>query len=234
MASERLIPSVLTAAGIVVAGALVGDAIRYTRKFESAVEDRGLDERLVRSDRASWQLSLASSAATLPAANDALVENAKALREFLVAQGFEEKELRSGPTYVSDAYANGMPNVRPESRYTVRGGLVLETAKVDAVEKAAQSTGEMLRRGIRVDNNNVRYYFTDLNKVKTEMLAAATANARQAADAFAKDSKTHLGGIKSASQGLFTIGAPLAEYEAETSVMKKVRVVTKVQYFLEK
>lgn len=234
MANERLLPSVLTAAGIVVAGFLVGDAIRYTKKFESAVEVRGLDERLVRSDRASWQLNLAVTAATLPAANDALVESGKTLREFLASQGFDEKELRAGPTYVSDAWANGMPNARPEGRYTVRGGVVLETAKVGAVEKVSQSTGDMLKRGIRVDNSNVRYYFTDLNKVKTEMLAAATANARQAAEAFAKDSKTRLGGIKSASQGLFTIGAPLAEYEGETSVMKKVRVVTRVQYFLEK
>ncbi|HQQ77700.1 MAG TPA: SIMPL domain-containing protein [Thermoanaerobaculia bacterium] len=234
MANERLLPSVLTAAGIVFAGFLVGDAIRYTKKFESAVEVRGLDERLVRSDRASWQLNLAVTAATLPAANDALVESGKALREFLASQGFDERELRAGPTYVSDAWANGMPNARPESRYTVRGGVVLETAKVDAVEKVSQSTGDLLKRGIRVDNSNVRYYFTDLNKVKTEMLAAATANARQAAEAFAKDSKTRLGGIKSASQGLFTIGAPLAEYEGETSVMKKVRVVTRVQYFLEK
>ncbi|MFI5198480.1 MAG: SIMPL domain-containing protein [Thermoanaerobaculia bacterium] len=232
--NDRLLPNVVTAAGLVVSGWLIGDAIRYTKRFESAVEVRGLDERLVRSDRASWQLNLAASAPTLSAANDALVDSAKSLREFLVAQGFPESELRSGPTYVSDAWANGMPNARPESRYTVRGGLVLETAKVDAVEKASQSTGEMLKRGIRVDNSNVRYYFTDLNKVKTEMLAAATANARQAAEAFAKDSKTHLGGIRSASQGLFTIGAPLAEYEAETSIMKKVRVVTKVQYFLEK
>lgn len=234
MANERLLPSVLTAAGIVFAGFLVGDAIRYTKKFESAVEVRGLDERLVRSDRASWQLNLAVTAATLPAANDALVESGKALREFLASQGFDERELRAGPTYVSDAWANGMPNARPESRYTVRGGVVLETAKVDAVEKVSQSTGDLLKRGIRVDNSNVRYYFTDLNKVKTEMLAAATTNARQAAEAFAKDSKTRLGGIKSASQGLFTIGAPLAEYEGETSVMKKVRVVTRVQYFLEK
>ena len=234
MANERLLPSVLTAAGIVFAGFLVGDAIRYTKKFESAVEVRGLDERLVRSDRASWQLNLAVTAATRPAANDALVESGKALREFLASQGFDERELRAGPTYVSDAWANGMPNARPESRYTVRGGVVLETAKVDAVEKVSQSTGDLLKRGIRVDNSNVRYYFTDLNKVKTEMLAAATANARQAAEAFAKDSKTRLGGIKSASQGLFTIGAPLAEYEGETSVMKKVRVVTRVQYFLEK
>jgi uncharacterized protein len=234
MANERLLPSVLTAAGIVVAGFLVGDAIRDTKKFESAVEVRGLDERLVRSDRASWQLNLAVAGPTLPAANDALAESAKSLRELLMAQGFEEKEIRAGATYVSDAWANGMQNVRAESRYTVRAGVVLETAKVDAVEKASQSAGDILKRGIRVDNSNVRYYFTDLNKVKTEMLAAATANARQAAETFAKDSKTRLGGIKSASQGLFTIGAPLAEYEGEASVMKKVRVVTRVQYFLEK
>lgn len=111
---------------------------------------------------------------------------------------------------------------------------MVETDKVDAVEKAVQSTGEALKHGVVIENSLARYFFTDLNKVKPEMLAAATANARQAAETFAKDSKTHLGGIKSASQGLFSIGAPLVEYEGEASVMKKVRVVTRMQYFLEK
>jgi hypothetical protein len=39
MANDRLIPALLTAAGIVVSGALVGDAIRYTKRFESVVEN---------------------------------------------------------------------------------------------------------------------------------------------------------------------------------------------------
>lgn len=232
MANDRLVPSLLTAAGIVAAGALVGDAIRYTRRFESAVEVRGLDERLVKSDKASWQLNFTGSGATPQAASEEVTRETRDARAFLVESGFAADEIRPTPVSVSDNWAIG--NQRTPSRYTARGGVVLETGKVDVVVKAVEGMGEALRRGIVIENSFVRYFFTDLNKVKPEMLAAATANARQAAETFAKDSKTRLGGIKSASQGLFTIGGPLAEYEADSSVMKKVRVVTRVQYLLEK
>ncbi|MFX4681814.1 SIMPL domain-containing protein, partial [Acinetobacter baumannii] len=79
----------------------------------------------------------------------------------------------------------------------------------------------------------VRYFFTDLNRIKPAMLKAATANAREAADTFAKDSGVKVGGIKSATQGLFSISSPVSDYDAESSLMKKVRVVTRVQFFIE-
>ena len=232
MANERLLPGLLAAAGLVVAGWLVGDAIRYTKRFESAVEVRGLDERIVKSDKASWQLGFTGGGATPQAASEDVTRQAQAARAFLVEAGFAENEIRTTPVSLNDNWAMG--SNRPPNRFTSRGGLVVETDKVDAIVKAVENTGELLKRGVVVENSFARYYFTDLNRVKPEMLAAATANARQAAETFAKDSKTRLGGIRSASQGLFTIGAPLAEYEGEASVMKKVRVVTRVQYFLEK
>jgi len=210
----------------------VGDAIRYTKRFESAVEVRGLDERIVKSDKASWQVGFTGGGATPQAASDEVTRGAQATRAFLVESGFAEAEIRTTPVSLNDNWAMG--SNRPANRFTARGGLVVETDKVDAIVKTVERTGELLKQGVVVENSFARYYFTDLNRVKPEMLAAATANARQAAETFAKDSKTRLGGIRSASQGLFTIGAPLAEYEGEASVMKKVRVVTRVQYFLEK
>lgn len=230
--NDRLLPSLVTAAGLVVSGWLIGDAVRYTKRFESAVEVRGLDERLVKSDKASWQLNFTGGGPTPQAASENVANETKAARAFLVESGFPEAEIRTAPVSVNDNWANG--NTKTANRYTSRAGLIVETDKVDAVVKAVENTGEAFKRGVVIEDSFARYFFTDLNRVKPEMLAAATANARLAAETFAKDSKTRLGGIKSASQGLFTIGAPLVEYEAEASVMKKVRVVTRVQYFLEK
>ena len=229
---ERLLPAVLLAAGVAAGGWFVADAIRYAKKFETAVDVRGLDERIVKSDKASWQLNLTGGGATPQVASEEVARGAQTARAFLLESGFAEAEIRATPVSLNDNW--GMGGNRPANRYTARGGLVVETDKVDAVVKAVESAGKLLDRGVVVENSLARYYFTDLNRVKPEMLAAATSSARQAAEAFAKDSKMRLGGIKSASQGLFTVGAPLAEYEGETSVMKKVRVVTKVQYFLEK
>jgi len=66
------------------------------------------------------------------------------------------------------------------------------------------------------------------------MVAQATANAREAAAQFAKDSRTALGGIRQASQGVFVIlprdQAP--GVNESNQLQKIVRVVSTVQYFL--
>lgn len=76
------------------------------------------------------------------------------------------------------------------------------------------------------------------------MITEATRNARAAADRFALDSGSKVGSIRQANQGVFSIlpsdqggdtgeggypGAP-----ADSSLMKTVRVVTSVQYYLDK
>lgn len=80
----------------------------------------------------------------------------------------------------------------------------------------------------------MRYIYTDLNSIKKDMLDKATLNARDAAQSFAKVAKADLGGIRQAQQGVFSITSASgnSEYD-ESSVMKKVRVVTSIQFFLD-
>lgn len=230
---ERLLPALLVAVGVSAGGWFVGDAIRYTKKFASVVEVRGLDERIVKSDRASWQFGVVAAGASPSAAIDGWNAAAKAVREYLTSAGFPEAEIRTGGASASDTWGTGGPRTPSESRYAAHGTVVVETARVDAVEKAVPGLSETARRGVLVENSQVRYFFTDLNAVKPEMLKNAAASARQAAESFAKDASVRLGGLKSATQGLFTISAPLVEYD-DSSVMKKVRVVTRAEYFLGK
>ena len=66
------------------------------------------------------------------------------------------------------------------------------------------------------------------------MIAEATARAREAADQFATDSKSRLGGIRRANQGVFEIlprdQAP--GIQEQQQIGKRVRVVSTVEYFL--
>ena len=61
------------------------------------------------------------------------------------------------------------------------------------------------------------------------MIEEATRNAREAAQKFATDSDSKLGKIKSARQGQFEI----TDRDANTPYIKKVRVVTGLDYYLE-
>ena len=79
-----------------------------------------------------------------------------------------------------------------------------------------------------------RHSLTQLDALKAPMIAEATAQARRAAEQFARDSRSSLGGIRTATQGYFEIlprdQAPGISQESQ--VVKTVRVVTTVVYGL--
>jgi uncharacterized protein len=74
------------------------------------------------------------------------------------------------------------------------------------------------------------------------MITEATRNARASADRFAADSGSQVGSIRSANQGVFSISAANSVTtgndeggmggDADASIMKKVRVVATVDYYL--
>jgi hypothetical protein len=99
--------------------------------------------------------------------------------------------------------------------------------------------GELVSAGIVLSSEEYRgggptFLFTKLNDIKPAMIAEATANAREAAEQFAKDSRTSLRGIRQANQGVFVIlpRDQAAGIPEETQVTKTVRVVSTVEYFL--
>jgi hypothetical protein len=69
------------------------------------------------------------------------------------------------------------------------------------------------------------------------MIAQATQDARRGAERFASDSGTGVGGIRSATQGYFSVGARDGDateenYSAHESPFQKVRVVTTIEFYL--
>ncbi len=145
-----------------------------------------------------------------------------------------------------DTQANeyGGPNRAPH-RYIVEQQVTVRTSRVDQVAAAAQKTMLLLQKGIVLGGNpgqGLAYKFTGLNSIKPDMITEATRNARAAADRFASDSGSKVGSIRQANQGTFSIlpadqGSDTGEPgfgTADSSMMKTVRVVTSVEYYLDK
>ena len=118
-------------------------------------------------------------------------------------------------------------------RYNVTSVITVTSSQVDKIRKLISEQGSLLQQGIALTGGdyryNVTYEYTDLNKIKPQMIEEATRNAREAAQKFATDSDSKLGKIKSARQGQFEI----TDRDANTPYIKKVRVVTGLDYYLE-
>ena len=170
----------------------------------------------------------------------------KVILDFLQQQTIQPSEIELGVTRVVDTQANefGGENRAPH-RYIVEQQLTVRTTRVDVVAAAAQKTMQLLQKGVVLSGNpgqSLAYKFTGLNSIKPDMITEATRNARAAADRFASDSGSKVGAIRQANQGVFSIlaadqGSATGEggdmsFGADASLMKTVRVVTTVEYYL--
>ena len=83
--------------------------------------------------------------------------------------------------------------------------------------------------------NGPFYQLRGFNEVKAPLLAAATRNARQQAEQFAKEAGANLGRLRSANQGVISIsGADGNQFGDDLgSRMKRLRVVSTFQYELD-
>lgn len=231
-----LAAAALFSVGIVVGGYLLGDGLRRAKMAERSVTVRGLSERNVTADLASWNIVYSVQGGELGPVQAAVDEKSRAVRAFFKSHGFKDEELSSTGTGVNQFY----DNQRQQNVVTVRQTMQLRTKDVMKARAAFGRQADLIRSGVPLEEGSgMVYSFTRLNQVKPEMIAEATHNARQSAEQFARDSGTDVGTIRQATQGYFSIGARDGDVDGEggsgggDSPFQKVRVVTTVDFYLD-
>lgn len=221
----------ILAAGIMVGGFVLGDGLVRMKAAERSVTVRGLAERDVVAELATWTISYSGIAGDLAGAQAAADRDAAAIRSFFKELGFPENELTPAGVNVSSYTNDGI------TRYTVQQRMVLRTRDIKRAQEASRRQVELVRRGVVLeDGSGINYTFTGLNAVKPEMVAEATKDARASAEQFAKDSGAAVGSIRQATQGYFSIEARDGEaggWGVGDTPFKKVRVVTTVDFALD-
>ena len=222
----------LIALGLAIAGLLVGRGIADIRKPAPYVTVRGVAERDVVADLATWTILAQANGNSLADVQARADRDAQAVRAFLEARGFRPEEVSvrgSGVNQYVDSM-RGTLNVTLRQRFQAR------TTDIAKMEKAFADQAEIIRAGVAMDSDggSISYSFTKLNDVKPAMIAEATRSAREAADQFAADSGTKVGGIRTATQGFFTItGRDGDPGPGNDTPSQKVRVVTTIEFTLE-
>lgn len=215
-----------------IAAAILSLGMTRIMKSERTVTVRGLAEKEVDADMAVWKLSFSVGSNSLVSLQEDVLKQTETVKTYLETHGLPNTDYTILSPEINDATVSMYSN--PENRsydYVAKQTLLIRSSNVQAVKKAAEDTIELLGKGVSVSSDwdaKVQYYFNGLNEIKPEMIAEATKNARAAAEQFAHDSKSKVGKIKNATQGLFSIedAAPGLEYK------KNVRVVTTVVYAL--
>lgn len=220
---------------LMAGGYLLGDGLRRAKSAERSITVRGLSERDVTANLATWTISFSKQGGDLDSVNSQIDQQSSSVRRFFQQAGFKPAEITdSGVSFDRQNLTDN--DGRPAGqRVTVRRTVELRTTDVMRAKRANERLAELLKQGVELDSSGLNFSFTKLNELKPQMIAEATVRARQSAEQFAHDSGAAVGRIRTASQGYFSIG-PRDGADSEEgadgsdSPFQKVRVVTTIDY----
>jgi uncharacterized protein len=228
-----ILSAAIVAIGLAAAGGLIGSGVARIRSGAPVVTVRGVAERDVTADLATWTIATQSAGSDLAAVQAKADADAAAVRAFMAGSGFAADEVANRGISVNQYLDSNSGRLN----ITIRQRIQVRTTRVATMVRAYANQAEMIRKGVALDSDGgggLAYTFTRLNAVKPAMIAEATKSARAAADQFAKDSDTRVGGIKTGAQGLFSIEARAGESGSGSDTPnQKVRVVTTVEFYLQ-
>lgn len=236
--NERIIGPIAAAiVGALLALGLIGLGISLSAGFlkyraqERTVEVKGLAEREVPATLAIWPISYADTDNDLPALYARFELHKAAIEAFLKERDFEPGEITFGPPTIVDRQAREYGEQNGKFRYLGKAVVTVYTPKIDEVRVAIGKLGDLGKQGVVVSGEGpgVQFVFDGLNSIKPVMIEQAVKNARESAGKLATDTASVLGKVKRAAQGQFSI----EDRDASTPHIKKVRVVSTVEYYLQ-
>lgn len=228
-----LVLGVFIALGLVGAAWLGSSALLDFKRLDRTVEVKGLSEREVGADLAIWPVGFVEADNDLARLYRSIEAKSARLVDFIVKAGFPATEIAvSAPSVVDKQAREYGGDDNSPFRYTGRASVTVHTTDVARVRATMNRLAELGREGIAIGGDyggaQPQFLFTGLNALKPAMIEEATRNAREAAGKFASDSGSDLGKIRRASQGQFSID----DRDPSTPYIKKVRVVSTVEYYL--
>lgn len=137
-------------------------------------------------------------------------KDGKAVTDYLIAKGIAKEEIifkavNTNPIYDQNYSSSGSYMGQTFKGYQLNQSLQIESRDVNKVEQISREITELLFQEVKFYSQPPRYYYTELESLKIEMISKATEDARIRAERIAENSGSKLGRLISANMGIFQI-----------------------------
>lgn len=242
-AKGKCLGAILIAVSLVLSAFLISDGLRHFRSFDRVVTVKGLSVKEVEADIAYWPIAHVITGDDLETLQVQIDKNSDKIVKYLLSQGIPTEDIGAKTINVYDKAAQiyGENNTE-KNRYIITENINVTTHNLDALEKALQNSGDLIKDGITLVRErdpmgpgNPSYIYTKINDIKPQMIAEATKSARESAEQFAHDSGAKVTAIHQADQGLFVIMPRMSDqsYLERSERYKTIRAVTTIKFYIE-
>ena len=127
--------------GLMLGGYLLGNGLLRAKEAERTVTVRGLAERDVTADLATWTIAYSASSPSLSEAQAKVRRDTRAIEGFFADLGFPEEALQpTGANVSSHTDRNGI------LRYTVRQRMALRSSDIALAQRAVAQQFDLVER----------------------------------------------------------------------------------------
>ena len=206
----KSITAIIFSVAIVLAAIVLGNAVINRNKPQGTINVTGLGESNFASDLIVWEGNFSRESSEIQTAYSNLEKDRKAITSYLESKGIPASQIIfnaviTNPQYRQNYSNDGRYLGQTFIGYQLNQSIKIESKEVEKVEKISREVTELLNQGIAFYSQEPRYYYTELESLKLEMIAKATEDARIRAEKIAENSGSKLDDLISANMGVFQI-----------------------------
>ena len=196
----------LLSAALIVSSFMWAGAIRNIKRGEDSLVVTGSAKRPIRSDYIVWRISISSQQPTSQAAYQQLKGWEARIQSYLKQAKVPDTaiSLNALETVPISEMVNGRETGKTLA-YKLSQRLEIRSNEVDRYAKLSQAITELINEGIPLTSEPPEYLYNELSKLRVEMIAEATKDAKARAEAITKTTGNRVGGVRGADTGVFQI-----------------------------
>ena len=189
---------------------VLAGAYKYKFQAQETISVTGLAERDFVSDQIVWSGNYSRKLMDLKAAYAQLKSDEQAIRSYLLGKGVKDSELVFSAVGIEKEFntrydGEGRQLGTDFTGYKLVQSVTVDSRDIEKVEKISREATELIESGIEFNSASPSYYYSKLSELKIDLLAKASADAKDRAETIAKNSGSSLGKIKKATMGVFQI-----------------------------
>ena len=206
---NKVFTPLIFAVTIIISAFILGNAWKRTHQQNETIRVTGMASKDFISDLIVWRGTFSKKSFSMKDACAELKRDASLTKDYLLKKGVKESEMvfMAVNTMKDYRYSNNSSGQSTSvfDGYVLSQDIQIESNEVDKIEKISREVTDLIDLGVEFNSQSPYYYSTKLADLKIEMLAQASVDGRLRAEKMAESAGGKLGGLRSASMGIFQI-----------------------------
>lgn len=241
-AKMKLLTAAVIGVSIILTASILGSAYTLKYRNQNRISATGLGEKEFVSDLIVWRGTIVEQNPTIQEGYARLAASKQKVQEFLRAKGIADSAVlfMSADVYrrTESQYSNGNYAGERFVGYALSQEFKVESSDVASVENVSREISSLLAQGVQIESRAPEYFYSKLSDLKQELIAQATADARQRIENMGRESGARLGKLAQGRLGVFQITEANSNEEwtaggayNASSKNKKASITVRLEYF---